>query len=93
MKDKRDITNKTIIVQISKIYGNKVDKNDNLRLYKRENLEQAFNRYKTRNNIYNKSSFFYLDSESKRISLNKDTKIEELGLKTGDKIVIKRHFN
>ena len=92
-KKRRDIKNNRIIVRISyqtNVLGNMVDKEGDLDLYKKEDLESAYNRFQTRNNIKNanNNNYFYVKSENRIKLLDKNQTVENLDLKSGDKILV-----
>ena len=96
IKTKRNINNKNIIVKIrfkKRVRGYIIDAEDNLALYPRENIniEQAFNRYTTTNNIniYNKKEkYFYLIRGNYHKLLDNQKLIKDLSLNSGDIIEV-----
>ena len=92
-KRKRDIKNNRIIVRISyqtNVLGNIIDKEGDIDLYKKEDLESAYNRFQTRNNIKNDNNnkYFYVKTDNKIKLLDKNQTIENLDLKSGDRILV-----
>ena len=96
----RNIKNVKLIVRIKykqEISGILCDKEDDLKLYQRETIQQAFNRYTTRNGIRslkNKTyNFFLIRGEEYRI-IDKKKKIMELDLNSRDiiEIVFSNHI-
>jgi len=66
---------------------------DDLKLYSDANLENAFNNYKTSQNltdaeIRQKENVFHLIRDNKKFDLDKNKRIQELNLKEGDLIEI-----
>ena len=95
IKPKRDSTNRKIVVRITyqtNELGNIIDKEDNLYLYNREDLESSYKRFKIRYNLKkdedNNNKNFYVKRENNYILLEKNKKIGNLGLKSGDHILI-----
>ena len=90
----RNIRNINLIVRIkfkNKISGIIYDKEDDIVLYQRETIEQAFNRYITKkgiNTIKDKPNNFYLIRGKNYILLDKRAKIMDLGINFGDKIEV-----
>ena len=69
-----------------------IDQEDDLVLYKRETIEDAFNRYLTKNDIKiykNKNINFYVQRGKEYIKLDKIKKIEELNINLEDIIEVK----
>ena len=91
----RNIKNINLIIRIkfkNNISGIIYDKEDDIVLYQRETIEQAFNRYVTKNGINiikNKTNNFYLIRGENYILLDKNIKIMDLGINSGDKIEVK----
>ena len=98
-KSNRNIKNINLIVRIKykkEISGIIYDKEDDLVLYQRETLEEAFKRYITKNDIriYKNQLFdFYLIKGKKYVLLDKKIKIMELDLNSGDKIEVQSPNN
>ena len=90
----RNIKNVKLIVRIKykqEISGILCDKEDDLKLYQRETIQQAFNRYTTRNGISspkNKTNNFYLIRGEEYRLIDKKKKIMELDLNSGDIIEV-----
>ena len=88
----RNIKNVNLIVRLKykrEISGIIYDKEDDMILYQRETIEQAFNRYITKNGINiakSKSNNFYVIRGEKYILLDKRMKIMDLDINFGDKI-------
>ena len=75
----------------NEIAGNIIDAEDYLVPYQRENIEQAFKRYTTRNNIKiydNKTKVFFLIRGDKHILLDNEKLIRDLHLNQGDIIEV-----
>ena len=92
-KTKRNIKNYDILrISYQKnILGNKIDKEDDLKINYKESLESAFNRYLTQRNIPTSKeelTFFYQIKDGKHILLESRQPIEKLKLKSGEKIKI-----
>ena len=90
----RNIKNIKLIVRIKykqEISGILYDKEDDINLYQRETIQQAFNRYTTKNGIRslkNKTyNFFLIRGEEYRL-IDKEKKIMELDLNFGDVIEV-----
>ena len=90
----RNIKNVNLIVRLKykrEISGIIYDKEDDMILYQRETIEQAFNRYITKNGINiakSKSNNFYVIRGEKYILLDKKMKIMDLDINFGDKIEV-----
>ena len=93
-KTNRNFHNSYIIIRIrykKEISGILVDKEEDLDLYRQENIEKAFNRFTTRNSITrynNKKKYFYLIKNNEYILLDKKILIKDLGLNSGDKVEV-----
>ena len=73
------------------ILGNKIDKEDDLKINFKENLETAFNRFSTKRNILTTKqefTYYYLVKDGKHIPLEGSQTMEKLKLKSGDKIKV-----
>ena len=90
----RNIKNVNLIVRIKykrEISGIIYDKEDDMILYQRETIEQAFNRYITKNGINilkSKINNFYIIRGEKYIPIDKRMKIMDLDINFGDKIEV-----
>ena len=71
--------------------GNKIIQEDYLNIDSRESLEHAFIRFSTERNLDiggEAITFYYLEKDGKHIPLQSSQTIENLGIKSGDKIII-----
>ena len=92
---RRSMRGNHLVIRIrfqNEIAGNIIDAEDYLVPYQRENIEQAFKRYTTRNNIKiydNKTKVFFLIRGDKHILLDNEKLIRDLHLNQGDIIEVK----
>ena len=73
------------------ILGNKIDKEEDIKIGNRETLEYAFNRFSTQRNLViekEECTYYYLVKDGKYSPLECTQSIRELGLKSGDTIKI-----
>ena len=88
----RKFTNSYLIIKFkyqNEISGICYDKEDDFNLYRRETVSDAFNRFTTRSGITfykNKELYFYLSSGDNYILIDKEQKIQDLGINDGDTI-------
>ena len=93
-KSERKFTNSYLIITFkyqNEISGICYDKEDDFNLYRRETISEAFNRFITRSGITfykNKELYFYLSSGDNYILIDKEQKIQDLGINDGDTIEI-----
>ena len=93
-KRSRNINNYNLVLSLSyrkSTLGKKIDQKDDFKVYNKESLEQAFNRFSTERNLVTEReeiTFYYLERDGKYIPLQSSQQIENLGLKSGDKILI-----
>lgn len=91
---RRSMRGNHLVIRIrfqNEIAGNIIDAEDYLVPYQRENIEQAFKRYTTRNNIKiydNKTKVFFLIRGDKHILLDNEKLIRDLHLNQGDIIEV-----
>ena len=91
---RRSMRGNHLVIRIrfqNEIAGNIIDAEDYLVPYQRENIEQAFKRYTTRNNIKiydNKTKVFFLIRGDKHILLDNGRQIRDLHLNQGDIIEV-----
>ena len=91
---RRSMRGNHLVIRIrfqNEIAGNIIDAEDYLVPYQRENIEQAFKRYTTRNNIKiydNKTKVFFLIRGDKHILLDNEKLIRDLHFNQGDIIEV-----
>ena len=91
---KRNIKNYNQVLRIAyqkNVLGNKIDEEGDLKISNKETLEHAYNRFSTQRNIITEkeeATYYYLVKDGKHKLLQSTQPIEELGLKSGDKIKI-----
>ena len=90
----RNIKNYDHVLRISyrnSNLGNEEVQEDDLKINNIETLESAFNRFSKNKNIVTSTEdimFYYLEKHGKYIPLQYSQTIENLGIKSGDKVII-----